>query len=151
LLVRREGGYLRTLVRLSASIVAAACLPCFVEAGIASEATTRIYSQQGKQIGSIHGGPEEWDYGTSTECWLERGRGRRFIAGFTHSSVGAAVPISLTQWKVWEGSRLYGTIRQQSRRRWNLFNRRGYFVGYTSGRDGVAAGLGRLVFGTPCN
>ena len=142
---------MRRPVRVLAGMgLVAACLPCSVEAGIASEATTRIYSQQGKQVGSIREGPEEWDYGTSGECWLNTGRGRRVIAGFTHSAVGAAVPISLTQWKIWEGNRLDGTIRQQSRRRWNLYNRRGYFVGYTIGRDGVAAGLGRLIFGKFC-
>jgi hypothetical protein len=94
------------------------------------------------------GDPKDgWVFGASGECWVDQFAARKMTAGITHTSVGTAVPISSNRWKVWTGHRLDGILVQQSNRRFNLYNRRGYFVGYTSGRDGLAAGTARLVLG----
>jgi hypothetical protein len=142
---------IRTVLRMSVSsiglLVAAACFSCIALGASSREATTHIYNQQGKHVGAVVGGPtEDWTFGASGECWLTQGS-RRIFAALTHTYVGAAVPSSLGRWKVWRGHRLQGTLVRQSTRRWNLYSRGGSFVGYTIGRDGLAAGTARLVFG----
>ena len=129
-------------------LAAASCSCIALGASSRRVATTHIYNQQGKHVGSVVGDPEEWTFGASGECWLWQAR-QKIFAEFTHSSVGAAVPFSSSppRWKVWIGHKLQGTLVRLSSRRWNLYNRRGSFVGYTIGRDGLAAGTARLVFG----
>ena len=134
-----------------AGIVGLAVIAAGVGATASSQAArtvrTHIYSPRDKSLGFVMGDAEDWGCGSSGERSLFKAGQKVFVA-FTHSLIGAAIPVSPGHWDVWEGHRFRGSIVRRSRLNWNVYNESGAAFGYIIGRDGVAAGAARHVYGS---